>query len=550
MRSLSFVAFQALLATGSPASVKNDFNTSDHSITVNTSSGVYAPYIDNGYPSVASFPDIPYAQNPTGPLRFAPPLAALPRQDGNVTYATSLPLGCFQYIQPALEGTVSFYSERSTLFQRGDSANTTEDCLRLSIFAPKAAVEHAAVMTNLSDNKGNGLPVVVWVHGGGFSFGGTNVPYQLSPSWVERSQAHIVVQVQYRLNLLGQPNAAGLTTPYSSSGSNENLNFGLLDQRLAVEWVRDNIAKFGGDPDRITLWGQSAGAYVSDGYLFAWSKDPIVKGVIANSGNAISIPTYLADAMNHTVFSIAAQRLGCGNINATEELGCMRAVSASDIKDYIQGPAGAISAANDGLVFGTIIDNVTLFPDYPGRIESKNASLFASEIPLLTSTTTDEGNAVVPYVFDESATTTELPPELAEIADAFTLNLRCTTLQDIKLRAGVGATTYQYLYGGNFSNISPVPWLGAYHASDLPMVFGTYGLEGPSGAFEEQVSRKMQDLYLEFIKDPVEGLKRAGWPPVTGRLQDPNIMALALDGKLEQLISANQRSLGQGCMLN
>ncbi|KAI1749784.1 Alpha/Beta hydrolase protein [Xylaria castorea] len=540
-----------LTPAGSSTSVRNDSSKSAHSVTVNTSSGVYAPYVDDAYPSVASFPNIPYAQNPTGPLRFAPPLAALPREDGSVTYATSLPLGCFQYTQPALEGGVSYYSEKSTLFQRGDSANTTEDCLRLSIFAPKATVDHTASdVTNSSDGGGNSLPVVVWIHGGGFSFGGTNVPYQLSPSWVQRSQSHIVVQVQYRLNLLGQPNAAGLAMPHSSSGSNRNLNFGLLDQRLAVEWVRDNIAKFGGDPDRITLWGQSAGAYVSDGYLFAWPEDPIVKGVIANSGNAISIPAFLADAMNHSVFSTTAQRLGCGSLNPTDELECMRAVPASDIKEYVQGPVGAISAANDGLVFNTIIDNVTLFSDYPGRIRANDTSLYASEIPLLTSTTTDEGTAIVPYVFDGSATATELPPELAEIADAFTLNLRCTTLEDIKLRAGIGATTYQFLYGGNFSDISPVPWLGAYHTSDLPMVFGTYGLEGPFSAFEEQVSAKMQDLYLEFIKDPAEGLKRAGWPPATGSLQDPNIMAFAIDGRLEQLVSANQQNLGQGCTLN
>ncbi|KAI0448971.1 Alpha/Beta hydrolase protein [Xylaria acuta] len=548
MLSFRLVAFLALLAAGTSASPKNSCNKSTYSVTVNTTSGAYAPYVSDAFPSVASFLDIPYAQNPTGPLRFGPPLAALPRENGGVTYATGLPLGCFQYAQPALEGTVSYVSEKSTLFQQGDSANTTEDCLRLSIFAPKATVEHTASdVMNSSDAGGDGLPVVVWIHGGGFNFGGTNVPYQLSPSWVERSQEHIVVQVQYRLNLLGQPNAAGLTIAHSSSGRNENLNFGLLDQRLAVEWVRDNIDRFGGDPDRITIWGQSAGAYNSDGYLFAWPEDPIVKGVIANSGNAIAIPAFLGDATNHSVFSTAAQRLGCGSLSPTEELACMRAVPASDIKDYLQGPMGAVSAANDGLVFSTIIDNVTFFPDYPGRIEADDMSLYASEIPLLISTTTDEGTAVVPYEFDGSATATELPPELAKIADAFTLHLRCTTLQDVQLRASVGATTYQFLYGGNFSDISPVPWLGAYHTADLPMVFGTYGLDGPSSAFEEQVSRRMQDLYLEFIKEPAEGLKHAGWPPATGRLQDPNIMAFAVDGRLEQLVSANQRNLGQGC---
>ncbi|KAI0423467.1 Alpha/Beta hydrolase protein [Xylaria sp. FL1042] len=549
MLSLTLITAYALLATGISASLANSCNEAEHSVIVNTTSGSFAPFIDDAFPSVASFPDIPYAQNPTGPLRFSPPVPAHPQENGVVNHATKLALGCFQYTPPALEGTVAFYSEKSILFQRGESANTTEDCLRLSIFAPRTTVENAAsTTTNASKGGEDGLPVVVWIHGGGFSIGGTNVPYQLAPSWVERSQEHIVVQVQYRLNLLGQPNAAGLTAPHSTSGQNENFNFGLLDQRMAVEWVRDNIAGFGGDPNRITLWGQSAGAYVSDGYLFAWPEDPIIKGVIANSGNAIAIPNYLGDTANNSVFSIVATRLGCGNLNPAEELACMRAVPAADIKNYLQGPTGALSAAADGLVFDVVIDNVTLFSDYPGRIQAKEAGLYASEIPLLTSTTVDEGTAVVPYNFDGSATTIELPPQLAEIADAFTLNLRCTTLQDIKLRAEVGATTYRFLYGGNFSDISPVPWLGAYHTADLPMIFGTYGLEGSFTPFEKHVSWKMQDLYLEFIKNPAEGLKHAGWPEATGNLDDPNIMAFAVNGNLDQLVSANEWNLGQGCM--
>ncbi|KAI1272089.1 Alpha/Beta hydrolase protein [Xylaria sp. FL0933] len=549
MPSFTLFTVYGLLTAGISATLTNSRNEFEHPVIVNTTSGRFAPYIDDAFPSVASFPDIPYAQNPTGPLRFSPPVPAYAEEASIVNHATKLPLGCFQYTLPALEGTVSFYSEKSTLFQRGESTNTTEDCLRLSIFAPKCTIEDAASnITNASKEGEGSLPVFVWIHGGGFSLGGTNVPYQLSPSWVERSQEHIVVQVQYRLSLLGQPNAAGLTAPHSASGQNENFNFGLLDQRMAVEWVRDNIASFGGDPNRIILWGQSAGAYVSDGYLFAWPEDPIIKGVIANSGNAIAIPNYLGDATNNSVFSTVATRLGCGNLNPAEELACMRAVPAADIKDYLQGPTGKLSAATDGLVFDVIVDNVTLFSDYPGRIQAKDPSLYASEIPLLTSTTVDEGTAVVPYQFNGSATATELPPELAAIADAFTLNLRCTALQDITLRAEVGATTYRFLYGGNFSDISPVPWLGAYHTSDLPMIFGTYGSEGPLTQFEKHVSWTMQDLYLEFIKDPAEGLKRTGWPEATGNLDDSNIMAFAVDGRLGQLISANEWNLGQGCM--
>jgi carboxylesterase type B len=423
--------------------------------------------------------------------------------------------------------------------QRGDYANTTEDCLRLSIFAPKAAVERAASKTGFKDKVG--LPVAVWIHGGGFSIGGTNVPYQLSPSWVERSQAHIVVQVQYRLNLLGQPNAAGLAT------EDRNLNLGFLDQRLAVEWVRVNFASFGGDPSRITLWGQSAGGYATDSYLFAWAEDPIVNGVIANSGDAVAVPAFLANASDHSVFSTVAGRLGCGGLSPTEELSCMRALPASEIQTYLQAPVGAGGAADDNLVFNPIIDNVTWFPDYPGRLASDDPTLFASRVPLLISTLTNEGGAVVPYDFDGSATATELPPALAGVAEGFATNLRCTTLQETRLRAGVGATTYRYFYAGNFTDISPRPWLGAYHTADLPMVFGTFGIEGPATLFEKHVSERMQDLYLEFLKDPLNGLKRAGWPEATGVLDNLDIMAFAAGGKLERVATGNQFDLGAGC---
>ncbi|RSM08969.1 hypothetical protein CEP52_004363 [Fusarium oligoseptatum] len=506
-------------------------------VAVNTSSGIFAPFYTDSQPKVASFLDIPYAESPVGSLRFAPPVAK--RHPGNeVTKSTKLPAGCFQYVAPNLRGTITDGPVTSASFQRGDYSNTTEDCLRLSVFAPKRAAEER---TSTASTSHNALPVIVWIHGGGYSFGGTNVPYQLAPNWIQRSQRHIVVQVQYRLNLLGLPNAAGL----AKDGKNLNLSF--LDQRLAVEWVRDNIARFGGDPSRISLWGESAGAYSVDSYLFAWPQDAIVRGVIADSGNAVAIESILANSSDHSTFSVAASRLGCGSLSPEKELECMRKVPESKIKEYLQADIGHGGAADDGLVFGTIADNVTIFSNYTERI-GKDTSKYPAHIPMLIGTNTNEGAAVIPYNFEGSETATEIPSDLAKIAQGFGLNLQCTTLKEVRLRSKAGATTYQYLYAGNFTNISPLPWLGAYHTAELPLVFGTYEVDGPSTPFQRRVSQRMQDLYLKFAIDPAHGLEEAGWKPATEELERSRIVEWGANGKVEQALSA--KGLRDECIKN
>ena len=440
--------------------------------------------------------------------------------------ATTLPAGCLQYVPGPFRGIVTTEVTAAD-FQRGDYSNTTEDCLALSVFAPGHPPRGNASKDSPGDEL---LPVLIWVHGGGFSFGGTNVPFQQAQSWVERSQKHIVVQIQYRLNLLGVPNAAGLVE------SGENLNLALLDQHLAVEWVRDNIAAFGGDPERISLWGESAGAYAVDAYLFSYAEDPIIKGAIADSGNALAIPGVLLDENDHSVFSLAASKLGCENLSPSEELECMRNVPESEIQGWLQTDIGEGGAVDENIMFGAIADNVTFFKSYEDRIKAGKAK-FASDIPLLIGTNTEEGHAVVPYNFPGSETATELPDDLQVISQGFGLNLQCTTLRETRLRAEAGAVTYQYLYAGNFTNISPRPWLGAYHTAELPLVFGTHAMEGPSTEFEQQVSENMQDLWLEFIMDPTEGLKRAGWPQATSQSEDHKLVELAADGELKQVIS-------------
>ncbi|KAF5234653.1 hypothetical protein FANTH_12005 [Fusarium anthophilum] len=515
----TFLATLPMLASAWPTSTHGD-----NSLEVNTSSGIFAPFFEPSYPNVAAFLDIPFAETPIGDLRFTPPVAKKHPGD-KVIQATSIPRGCIQYVPLLLRGTVADSLVSAANFQRGDYANTTEDCLRLSLFAPKNSI------TERKGARDEGLPVVIWVHGGGYMIGGTNVPYQLAQPWVQRSQKHIVVQIQYRLNIFGLPNAAGLVE------EGKNLNLALLDQRLAVEWVRDNIARFGGDPDRITLWGESAGAYATDGYLFAWPRDPIVKGVIADSGNALAIEGSLGDARNHSTFSIAAKHLGCGNLSPKKELQCMRGVPEHMLKEYLQAELGQGGAADDGLGFSLIPDNVTAFTNYTERITA-GSSKFPANIPLLIGTNTNEGAAVIPFNFSGYKTATEIPANLKPIANGFGLNLQCTTLKENRMRSGAGARTFQYLYAGNFTNISPLPWLGAYHTAELPLIFGTHEIKGPSTKFERKVSERMQDLYLRFANDPVHGLEKDGWPAIQAQLGRSKLVKWAGNGKVEQIVGA------------
>ncbi|CAF3468566.1 hypothetical protein FGSG_03583 [Fusarium graminearum PH-1] len=504
------------------------------SLAINTSSGIFAPYFDRQQPNVASFLDIPYAETPIGNLRFAPPVEKKNAGD-DIVHTTKLPAGCIQYLPALLRGTINDGPITAGTFQRGDYANTTEDCLKISLFAPEKSVRAK------EGKKTQALPVIVWIHGGGYSVGGTNVPYQLAQNWVQRTQKHIVVQVQYRLNLLGFPNAEGLAR------EGNNLNLGLLDQRLAVEWVRNNIARFGGDPDRITLWGESAGGYAVDGYLFTWAQDPIIKGVIADSGNALALEGVVGDSRNHTGFSLAAKSMGCGGLLPKDELECMRHVPERNLKEYLQAEVGQGGAADDGLTVSVIADNITVFSNYTERI-SGNSAKYPANIPVLIGTNTNEGAAVVPYKFPGFETATELPDQLKPLADGFGLNLQCTTLKETRLRAEAGATTYQYLYAGNFTNISPLPWLGAYHTAELPLVFGTYETEGPSTKFERRMSERMQDLYLEFASDPSHGLEKSGWPRAESQPERSKLVKLAADNKVEQVFSA--KKLVDECVQN
>lgn len=205
---------------------------------VNTTSGLVTGHPASGYPSLSEYLGIPFAEAPVGGLRFAPPN---PYTDKGPITANTQPLSCPQ--QPSSYNYSLPQPAQYILGNSGSFANnTSEDCLFLNVWAPSSDTSTAL------------KPVMIWIFGGGYHGGGASDASEQLALFAEE-QDLVMVNFNYRLGIFGFPGASGLQQ-----------NLGLLDQRLAVEWVRDNIAAFGGDPVQITLFGHSAGGASTDLY--------------------------------------------------------------------------------------------------------------------------------------------------------------------------------------------------------------------------------------------------------------------------------------------
>ena len=313
----------------------------------------------------------------------------------------------------------------------------------------------------------------------------TVTPSHFTP-WV--SKLNVLTLPSYRLNIFGFPNSGAI--PLS------NQNLGLLDQRLGLEWVRSNIHAFGGDVSRISIWGQSAGAESVDYYNFAYPDDPIIAGLIQDSGTALLPSGNPTPAANN--FTFVAAHFNCTGSDAAQ-LSCLRKVPQADIEAFLKAYGDAGTAP--GLSFNPVIDNRTKFANFTARALAGNFT----KKPAIIGTNVDEGHSLVGFNTNGVNITA---------ANEVTLDtFLCPADQTTTNRYAVGVPTYRYLYDGNFSNISPRPWEGAYHSSELPLIFGTSGIvRGASTPFELAVSRQLQDYYLDFISDPVNGLQAVGWP--------------------------------------
>jgi acetylcholinesterase len=489
----------------------------ESNLTVRTSTGIFTGIVDPKFPHTRQFRAIPFAEPPIVSRRWLPP-QKLSSSASEHYYAKRFPPSCPQFVTAVTSLFNLNYTKGNLIYNgnQNDSSGlvgeaTSEDCLYLAVWTPSATAARPK----------DGFPVLFFMTGGGFAIGGIDIPWQMPTSWVERSQSHIVITINYRVNIFGFPNARGL--------ADGDQNLGILDQRAALQWTRDNIAAFGGDPKRITQWGRSAGSISADIHAYAFHEDPIAQAYYLQSGTIFSSPLTRDPLFSN--FSFVARHVGCEAEDGTEELDCMRQVPFAQIENFIgqYGDRGEMPT----LSFLPMPDDRIVFTNYEARSEAGKIA----RRPVIISNTANEFSSLVPWPI-QNLTEGPYQPTITAGDIAFGV---CPTFNSTVYRNRMGADVpvFRFQHAGVFPNLNPFKWLGAYHASDIPISFATYGLLdhiANSSTFEAEVSRSTQDHILAFVKDPYHGpQKKMGWMPLVA--SDPHggdLIRFGANGKVSQ----------------
>ncbi|XP_071973116.1 fatty acyl-CoA hydrolase precursor, medium chain-like [Engystomops pustulosus] len=303
--------------------------------------------------TVNAFYGVPFAKPPVGSLRFAAPES--PEAWSSTREATNYAPMCVQD-RHMMEQLVKAVNAKIYI------PEVSEDCLYLNIFTPGDRV------------KGEKLPVMVFIHGGGLVMGGAMM---FEGSALSAYENVVVVSIQYRLGVLGF---------FSTGDDKAPGNYGFLDQVAALKWVQENIEDFGGDPGTVTIFGESAGGVSVSSLVVS----PLAKGLfhraIAESGVAI-MPALVARSTEEVVFisKIVANISGCVGDNLVD---CLKAKSEEEIQ--------AIGAAMQMMPLPASIDGV-FFPKPPEQILADKE---ANRVPFMTGVTNQEFGWILPSVMN------------------------------------------------------------------------------------------------------------------------------------------------------
>ncbi|MFJ8471280.1 carboxylesterase/lipase family protein [Kitasatospora sp. NPDC094011] len=439
-----------------------------------------------------AFLGVPYAAAPTGANRFRPPQPAPPWR--GTLAATEAKPGCPEDLSAGGEGV--------------------EDCLHLNVWAPRTG--------------GGPKPVMVFLHGGADELGSAEDAVYDGGRLAVRGDA-VVVNLDYRLGILGWTELGGLDPAYAGSGNN-----GLRDERAALEWVHRHIAGFGGDPSDVTVFGQSAGAVSISATLAGDHPERLFRRAIIESGPGYLVHT--ADSARRT----AQHVLTTGGITSVADLDRLTTRQLLDLQRQAQGGLSGPAAA---VFFGPYIDGSLV----PGPVVERIAAGSAREVDVMTGSNENETDfwalfnpAVLNLPLSAYRT---LPAVLADrkqqmydhyaanrpgLAEGRVVNAMLTdqTERVPTLRLAEAQShwrpTHVYQFDWHVPYVPGLPAaqnLGAAHTLELPFVFGGLDLGAfPRGAatVAEQrpaltrLSDRMMGAWTDFAR-----CGEPGWPAYT-----------------------------------
>lgn len=483
------------------------------SVVVMTDKGTVRGAINN---DMREFKGIPYARPPVGDLRFAMPADALVWSGERD--ATTFGSPCPQ-------------AERYGIPESSDN----EDCLFINVTVPNRDLDHKR-------------PVLVWIHGGAF-VGGSSSLYPLDA--LARSGDAVVVSMNYRLGVFG-------FVAHPGFDADHNGGYGLEDQRAALRWVKRNIAAFGGDPDRVTVAGESAGAAGVCMHILAPDETQglFSQAIVQSAGCVTPLPTVTDGAR---IGETIAAKLGCSD--APTALACLRKVAVKDLL------AATADVAGSSIVTFLPVTGTRTVP-LPGA-QAIPAGKFV-HVPVMMGGTRDELRLYVAYAVQAGLKVT---------ADNYAATLRETYGDDTDavvgkypssaysspaaalgtvwsdFRADVGINNCIYLetakllrksvpvYESVFGDRDAPPVtadpgfeMGAVHSSELPYLFphfdNTTRLAGPNLAPDSlALARTMTAYWTSFVNSGKPSAPDApAWEPFTAEDKVMNLTPRQLGG--------------------
>jgi para-nitrobenzyl esterase len=471
------------------------------------------------------FLKIPYALAPVGELRWKAPVDNEPWE--GVRAETDFASPCPQ--APSQQSAMS----------------VDEDCLYLNVWRPEVVTP--------------GAPVMVWIHGGGFTTGSAAdfVPTSTDFLWYDgrpfAERGIVVVTLNYRLGVFGFFAHEALAGEGSPVG-----NQGLLDQQHALRWVRDNIERFGGDPENVTIFGESAGAGSVCMHLASPGSRGLFHRAVSQSGGCTQPRSGLSGdtdraALDEQLAMFTAEHDCAGD----DPLACLRELPASEfISDEVVDRTMGMGALRANFRFGPVVDGEGGFlPERAGELFDRGE---IANVPYILGTNTEEAQlyfiqAAVPadeaeYVAAITGTYGDFAERVLETypSERFEGSYRramariatdsglvCGTMDTARRAAAAGLEVYMYNFNVDWSIAGGV--LGPSHASEISHVFGTPYEESDENV---AVAEVMNTYWATFAKtgDPNYDGAPAVWPRYLPD-EDDNDQRLQLDPEYEVLES-------------